>query len=407
MEFRKTRKPSTTFCVLLAICITFAATLLFVYFCNDGVVFIPKSQFGDVNKALMVGEIANYIDTEFYGDAPSTDELLNIAAKAMVEALNDPYAEYFTPEEWEEYYKSFYGGYVGIGIIITPPDDVGVTINSVFEDSPADKAGLKAGDIITKVNGETVVGADDDTLNQMLSGEEGDVINLTILRKTETLEISVTVGLVPLKYVHSRMIDDTGYILIDMFGDTTAADFQAAIDDLAEQGMDSLIIDLRDNPGGSLNSVVACVDAILNEGIIVTIGRSPDEASAEVYEATEGGVSVPVVVLVNGNSASASEIFAAAISENEAGILVGTTTYGKGIVQTTLPVLSSGGYLKITTDAYFTPKGNSIHGKGVKPDFVVILPSELSKYPISEIPFEKDAQLQKALEQVKQMLQDN
>jgi carboxyl-terminal processing protease len=112
-------------------------------------------------------------------------------------------------------------------------------------------------------------------------------------------------------------------------------------------------------------------------------------------------------VLVNGNSASASEIFAAAISENEAGILVGTTTYGKGIVQTTLPVLSSGGYLKITTDAYFTPKGNSIHGKGVKPDFVVILPSELSKYPISEIPFEKDAQLQKALEQVKQMLQDN
>jgi carboxyl-terminal processing protease len=296
---------------------------------------------------------------------------------------------------------------VGIGIIITPPDDVGVTINSVFEDSPADKAGLKAGDIITKVNGETVVGADDDTLNQMLSGEEGDVINLTILRKTETLEISVTVGLVPLKYVHSRMIDDTGYILIDMFGDTTAADFQAAIDDLAEQGMDSLIIDLRDNPGGSLNSVVACVDAILNEGIIVTIGRSPDEASAEVYEATEGGVSVPVVVLVNGNSASASEIFAAAISENEAGILVGTTTYGKGIVQTTLPVLSSGGYLKITTDAYFTPKGNSIHGKGVKPDFVVILPSELSKYPISEIPFEKDAQLQKALEQVKQMLQDN
>ena len=216
---------------------------------------------------------------------PSTDELLNIAAKAMVEALNDPYAEYFTPEEWEEYYKSFYGGYVGIGIIITPPDDVGVTINSVFEDSPVDKAGLKAGDIITKVNGETVVGADDDTLNQMLSGEEGDVINLTILRKTETLEISVTVGLVPLKYVHSRMIDDTGYILIDMFGDTTAADFQAAIDDLAEQGMDSLIIDLRDNPGSSLNSVVACVDAILNEGIIVTIGRSPDEASAEVYEA--------------------------------------------------------------------------------------------------------------------------
>jgi carboxyl-terminal processing protease len=393
--------------VLLAICITFAATLTFVYLFNDGVVFIPKSQFGDVNQALMVGEIANYIDNYFYGEAPTTQELMDTAARAMVASLNDPYAEYFTPEEWDEYYNAFYGGFTGLGIVITPPDDVGVKISTVMEDSPAEKAGVKSGDIITLVNGETVVGVDDATLSEMLAGEEGEKVDLTILRGKETLTITVTYGMVMLKYVHSEMIETTGYILIDMFGDTTDIDFQNAIDDLTEQGMTSLVVDLRDNPGGSLISVVECVDSILNEGRITSVGRNPEDEDTEKFDAIEGGISVPLVVLVNGNSASASEIFAAAIKENNAGIIIGNRTYGKGIVQTTLPLASSGGFLKITTDAYFTPKGNNIHGKGVEPDITVSLSAEFDDYQISEIPFERDTQLQKALEQLATMLEDD
>lgn len=360
------------FPIVITAILSVAATLLTVFIVNGGVIFFPG--LGARYDAVMgIGEVISTVNTEFYGEQPTDEMLISSAAKAIVSSLNDPYAQYFTADEYDSYRRNINGSYSGLGIMVTVPDDTGSLIVGVYEDSPAAAAGLKTDDIITHVNDNAVAGIEMSELSDMLSGADGDTIKLTVLREGSKIELQATFGAVIVHNVHHEMIDSTGYILIDMFSDSAPDDFDAAINDLKAAGMDSLVIDLRNNPGGSLNSVIAIADSLLNEGTIVSIGRSMTDRNLITYEAESGGISVPVAVLVNENSASASEILAAAVKENGIGAVIGTQTYGKGIVQTSMP-MRSGGWLKLTTDAYFTPDGNNIHGSGVTPDIIIEAP---------------------------------
>ncbi len=360
------------FSTVITIILSVAATLIMVSVINGGTVFFPASP--DNREAVeALGEVVSSIKSEFYGELPNDETLVNAASKGMVSTLNDPYAQYFTASEYDSYRRDINGSYSGLGVLISVPDENGALITEVYEDSPAETAGIISGDIVTHVDGVSVIGMDMSALSNALSGEIGDVLQITILRNDETMELSVTLGEVIVHNVHYEMIDTTGYIIIDMFSESAPNDFDNAIASLKNDGMNSLIIDLRDNPGGSLNSVIRIADSILNEGVIVSIGKSMDDRDLITYEAEDGGIGVPIAVLVNGNSASASEILAAAITENNVGAVIGTQTYGKGIVQTSMP-MEYGSWLKLTTDAYFTPDGNNIHGFGVTPDIEVTPP---------------------------------
>ena len=233
------------------------------------------------------------------------------------------------------------------------------------------------GDIITAVNGTNVANMDQDDLRALIDAKKADGVQLSILRGSETLDITVTGGNITVKHVDSALFNDrTGYIYVSMFTGNCADEFENAIKDLKSRNMKSLVIDLRNNPGGSLDIVVRVGEILLGKGMrIVSVGPT-DSTEETVYNGKGSAIGVPVAVIVNENSASASEILAAAIQENEIGVVVGTNTYGKGVVQTTSYIESTGGWLKITTDAYYTPNGNNINGVGISPDILMELPEQ-------------------------------
>ncbi len=400
---RPTKKiGSSSFKTIMTILLSVLATVMFFYIMNDGILFIKGSIYGDLTDVIPVCEVIDNIEKEFYshdGNAPDKDELVETAMKAIVDSLEDPYSNYFTAEEYEDYRKSVSGSFSGVGIVVNKPDENGALISKVYEDSPAEKAGLKAGDIITAINGTDVRGAKLESVSELIKGKDGDPVEFKIMRSDEELTITAYFGQVTVKTVMSKMLDDNiGYIYIDQFADNTDKEFDEAIDKL--KGMKSLIIDLRNNPGGYLTSVVKVADTILDSGTIVSIGNTLEDSDLEIYSAGKGGLDVKIALLINSNSASASEILAAAIKENDAGVLIGTTTYGKGIVQSTGKLYSTDGYLKLTTDAYYTPDGNDIHKKGVGPDVYIELPSELDKYDVTTLPYDKDVQLQRAVSEL-------
>lgn len=393
---------SSSFKTIMTILLSVLATVMFFYIMNDGILFIKGSIYGDLTDVIPVCEVIDNIEKEFYsndGNVPSKDELVETAMKAIVDSLEDPYSTYFTAEEYDDYRKSVSGSFSGIGILVNKPDENGALISKVYEDSPGEKAGLKAGDVITAINGTDIRGAKLESVSELIKGEDGDAVEFKVMRADEELTITAYFGQVTVKTVTSKMLDDNiGYIYIDQFADNTGEEFDEAIEKL--KGMKSLIIDLRNNPGGYLTSVVKVADTILDSGTIVSIGNTLEDPDLEIYSAEKGGLDVEIAVLINSNSASASEILAAAIKENDAGVLIGTTTYGKGIVQSTGKLYSTDGYLKLTTDAYYTPDGNDIHKKGVEPDVYIELPSELAKYDVTTLPYDKDVQLQRAVSEL-------
>lgn len=373
-------------------------------------VILTADEYANLREVASLSELADKIESEFYGEMPSRDELLSAAAKGMVGTLNDPYASYFTNEEYEQYLSELNGEYSGVGILIAQPDETGAKVLEVYEGNPASEAGVEAGDIITHIDGEPIAGMLLSDVSYLMNGENGTVVKLTIARadehgKESTHEISVTRAVVNIQRVHYALYNQrTGYIRIDMFTGNCESEFETALRALQDRGMKSLVIDLRNNPGGSLNAVLSVADALLGQCDIVSIRGNGDD-KGEVYTSNAKGVTVPIAVLVNENSASASEILAAAIQDNDAGIVVGMQTFGKGIVQTTYRLESNGGWLKLTTDGYYTPNGESIHGVGVMPDIVIDLPEELKSLTIAQLCSDhqsEDAQLWAALNYVRE-----
>lgn len=387
--------------ILITAFVTATITLNVLKAKHKNEVVMSTAEYAALSDLLVFNEAIDKISNEFFYDPPTREELLDAALDGMVNSLDDRYAHYYTAEEYEKYLSNINGQYSGVGMIVGQPVEQGAPVLKIYDNTPAAAGGVLPGDIITAVDGQSILGLELDDIASAISREIGASVALTLLRGTETIQISLVSANISISHVDYKLFNmRTGYIKITMFTGNCAEEFKEAIKDLEDRGMKSLVIDLRDNPGGSLSTVVSVADALLGEGTIVSM-RGRLEAEGEVFTSNRQGVSVPIAVIVNENSASASEILAAAVQENDAGYVVGMTTFGKGIVQTTFSLKTNGSWLTLTTDGYFTPAGNSIHGTGVVPDIEVDLPDELQGIPLDEINQDDDAQLWAALDYVR------
>lgn len=338
--------------------------------------------------------LENMIDEEYLGEI-STDKLEEGVYAGLIYGLGDVYSRYYTKDEYEQESVITEGSYVGIGVAMQKYTAGGVQIVECYKGSTAEEAGVKVDDVITAINGEDITDTElQDVVSMIKDNEDKDVV-LTVQRKGEdTQEITVKVSNVELPSVFGEMLDEnTGYIQITEFKGVTVEQYEEIFADLKEQGMERLVVDLRDNPGGLLNVVCDILRDILPEGLIVYTEDKNGNRSEETCDG-KNPLDMPLAVLVNGNSASASEIFAGAVKDYGLGTIVGTTTYGKGVVQS-IRQLSDGSAVKLTIANYYTPKGNSINKTGIRPDVEVELSPELLNQ--EEITHEEDNQLQAAL----------
>ena len=338
--------------------------------------------------------LENMIDEEYLGEI-STDKLEEGVYAGLIYGLGDVYSRYYTKDEYEQESVTTEGSYVGIGVAMQKYTAGGVQIVECYKGSTAEEAGVKVDDVITAINGEDITDTElQDVVSMIKDNEDKDVV-LTVQRKGEdTQEITVKVSNMELPSVFGEMLDEnTGYIQITEFKGVTVEQYEEVFADLKEQGMERLVVDLRDNPGGLLNVVCDILRDILPEGLIVYTEDKNGNRSEETCDG-KNPLDMPLAVLVNGNSASASEIFAGAVKDYGLGTIVGTTTYGKGVVQS-IRQLSDGSAVKLTIANYYTPKGNSINKTGIRPDVEVELSPELLNQ--EEITHEEDNQLQAAL----------
>lgn len=356
---------------------------------------------GEMQPYVPLAEAAATIERYYYyldDGAAGEEKRIEGALRGMVEAIGDPYAKYMTAEEYDEMLEEDSGEYTGFGMSVQEPDETGSTIYKVYEGSPMAEAGVVTGDVITHVNGTPTAGL---SLEGMMAlFPEGDTasVTLTIRRGTETFAVTVTSRVVHVARVKYELLDDrVGFIRIEEFSGAVAREFSDALDALDAQGMEKLVVDVRNNPGGGLTEVLAVTDCVLDRGSLIVTIRSKTEKE-RVYRAEEDGISLPIAVLVNGRSASASELFTGALADNGKAIVVGTQTYGKGIVQSFFRLRANGGWVKLTTDAYYTPNDVCIQGVGITPDVVAEMPPELEYADLSTLNHADDPQLAAALQ---------
>ena len=324
--------------------------------------------------------------------------------KGFMSSLEDPYSTYYTKSEYTALMESSSGIYHGIGATVSQDVKTGIiTVVKPFENGPAYKAGILPGDILYMVEGEEVTGVDLSEVVSRMKGVEGTKVRISVLREGKTDPIEYTIVRQEIKVPtieHKMLADKIGYIIITEFDEITVKQFVSAVDELEKAGMKGLIVDVRNNPGGLLSSVVNILDRLLPKSLIVYTEDKYGNRLEEIAKDKDGKkINVPMAVLINGNSASASEIFAGTIQDYKIGTVVGTTSFGKGIVQKVIP-LTDGTAVKLTISKYFTPKGRNIHGTGILPDVEIDLTDELKK--LVTIPIDQDVQLQKAIEVIKE-----
>lgn len=340
-------------------------------------------------------QIQKLIDKNYLSDVDA-DALRDGIYKGYVSGLDDPYSVYYNEEETKALNETTQGEYQGIGAVLTEDADTGiVTIVQVYKDSPAEKAGVKANDILYKVDDTEMTGLDLNKVVTYIKGDKGTKVKLTVIRgdDKEQLELTATRDKIEAQTVSHKMLEDNiGYIQVTEFDSVTTDQYKSALDDLENQGMTGLVVDLRNNPGGNVSTVCDMLDMMLPEGLIVYTqdkdGNKETATSDEEHQFTK-----PLVVLMNGNSASASEIYAGAIQDYGIGKIVGTQSYGKGVVQQIFD-LGDGTSVKLTIADYYTPKGRNINGKGITPDVEV-------EYQADESNPDEDNQLDKAVEVLK------
>ena len=373
--------------------------VLVVALAAGGVKFVQQRQYNgvlsDSSHVQKIEYLEKMIDQEYLGEVDNAEMAEGIYA-GLVYGLGDVYSRYYTADEYAQETASTDGAYAGIGVSIQKNKNGGVQIAECYEGGPGAEAGLQTGDVITAINDTDVTDMELSDVVSLIRENKDKTIVLTVFRENEekSREISVDVTDVELPSVFGEMLDKkTGYIQITQFTGVTPQQYKDMFAELKDKGMERLVIDLRDNPGGLLTSVCDILREILPEGLIV---YTEDKYGNREEENCDGKhqLDMPLAVLVNENSASASEIFAGAVQDHEVGTIIGTTTYGKGVVQE-LRQLSDGSAVKLTVSNYYTPNGNSINKVGIKPDVEVKLASELLNK--DEITHEEDNQLQKAL----------
>lgn len=379
----------------LAMFIAVIGTVTGIYYSGINLMIGGNTSDSGIDQKLTYLE--QLIDAYYlYSDDVTEETLKEGIYTGYINALSDPYSVYFDAEATKALYESTEGEYSGIGVVFSQNMNTKIsTAVRVYKDSPAEEAGMEKGDILYKVNGRDITSEElTDVVNE-IRGEEGTTVELTVMRGSDMKEVTmeVTRRKIEVETVTYEMKEDNiGYICVTEFDKVTYKQFEEALSDLNSQGMNGLVIDLRSNPGGNLSTVVKMLDLMLPEGIVV---YTEDKNGEKVEYTSDADLEYagPLAVLVNGYSASASEIFAGAIQDYEAGIIVGTTSYGKGVVQQLLP-LSDGTCVKLTVSEYFTPNGRNIHGVGIEPDVEIV-------YEADEENSEADNQLDAAIAEVR------
>ena len=373
--------------------------ILVVTLAVGGVKFVQQRQYNgvlsDTSHVQKIEYLEKLIDQEYLGEVDN-DEMAEGVYAGLVYGLGDVYSRYYTADEYAQETASTDGAYAGIGVSIQKNKNGGVQIAECYEGGPGADAGLQTGDVITAINDTDVTDMELSDVVSLIRENKDKTIVLTVFRENEekSREISVDVTDVELPSVFGEMLDKkTGYIQITQFTGVTPQQYKDMFAELKDKGMERLVIDLRDNPGGLLTSVCDILREILPEGLIVYTEDKDGNREEETCDG-KNKLNMPLAVLVNENSASASEIFAGAVQDHGVGTIVGTTTYGKGVVQE-LRQLSDGSAVKLTVSNYYTPNGNSINKVGIKPDVEVKLASVLLNK--DEITHEEDNQLQEAL----------
>lgn len=387
--------------VLITNVITFGASNLVSLGLGNKVI-IGKQENELLQKFKKMFVVKDILEKE-YVDPIDENKLVEGAVAGLVSGIGDPYTEYMTAEEYAQSTERMEGEYAGVGLVVTMLDDK-VIVVSPIEDTPGDRAGIKSGDVIIGVDDKSVSGKDLNDVVSMMKGKPGTSVKLTIIKSGATVPTDVTIVRenIVLDPIKSEMLkDDIGYIRITTFNqDNVASSFKKALENLKSQGMEGLILDLRDNGGGLLSECKEVADELLGEGTIVyTIDN---QGRKEVLTSDKNKLEVPIVVLVNGGTASASEIVSGAIKDTKSGTLVGTRTFGKGLVQTIIPLTMDKSAVKVTIARYYTPSGVCIQGKGIDPDVVIDLSDELKRK--IDLTKQEDVQLGKAVEVIKQQM---
>lgn len=343
--------------------------------------------------------IKKIINEDFLGEVDET-KLTEAAIKGYVEGLDDEYTEYFTKEEMEEFKTETEGNYVGIGIyMLKNTKDNNIIVLSAIKGSPAEEAGLKTGDIIKKVNDKEYTAEEFEKIASDIKGKAGSKVKLEIQRGEETLTFEIERKKIELYPIESEVLEnDIGYINISSFCEDCSSKFKENYDKLKKKNIKSLVIDLRNNGGGIVDEALEILDSVLDKDsiMLITANKKGEEKIEKAKK--KPTIEVPIVVLVNENTASSSEIFAAALKENNKAKIIGTKTYGKGVIQESI-TLSDGSGIKITTEEYYTPNRNKINKIGITPDIEVDLEEKTKN--ITEISRDQDTQLKKAIETLK------
>ena len=365
---RKSLSSKTFITVLL----TFIATVLFfvILFCV---------LFGDLaGTYLKLAQIDLLVKNNYYGETENS-ELDTAVCEGYISSLEDDYADYYPLEESKEKFDGFDGNTLGMGVVLTlHPDDYNYYIISVSKDSPADKAGIKPTDRIVKINGQSIDKENYGELYNNLKGEEGESVALTLLCDEKEIVTEVIFENYIVQSVYYRMIGEYGYVQITTFNGSTVLQFTDAVEELINDGAKALIFDLRDNGGGTTDSVAAMVDYLVPQGDILS-AKYIDGSEEVLYTSDNNEINIPMVALVNKNTASSSEIFAASIRDFDKGILIGNTTFGKGIMQRTYKLID-GSAVKFTVARYFTNSGFDYDGVGLTPDINVDMNEYQQKY---------------------------
>ena len=401
-EKRKYNIYKTIMIIVLTAFITFIITALVGYNYvtkGDGAKLLVRETSSNQDLIVQLEKYKSIID-EFYLGEVNEEDLKEGAIKGYIEGLGDPYTEYISKEEMKEYMEDTLGNYVGIGIYMLLDEENGkIKVLAPMKGSPAETVGIKSGDIIETVDGEEYTKDEMSEVANKIKGKEGTTVKIGIKRGEENLEFEVTRQNIKVNPVEGKILENNiGYIQFASFDETTYEDFKAKYEELKNQGITSLIIDLRNNGGGLVDQATDIADLFVEKDTPLLYEVDKDGNEEVIKAENDVTINMPTIILTNENTASASEILAGALKDLGKAKIVGTKTYGKGIIQQIIP-LSDGSGIKITTEEYQTPNRNKIHEVGIEPDETVELPETVTN--VLEILEDQDTQLQKAIELLK------
>lgn len=347
----------------------------------------------NINKMIYLDKV---LSEKYYKDVDE-QQLWDTAFKGLFAGTGDTYTKYYTKKEFKSYMEGYEGSYSGIGVQIMNNKKNQVVVDSVFQNTPAEQAGIKPGDIIISIGGKDSTNMDVSDASGLIRGDSGTKVKIVVLRKGKKLTFNITRKTIEQKRVSSKMIGDVGYIAVTEFDENVGRDFEKSYRTLQKKNMKALVIDLRNNPGGLVDEAEDIANLMLKRDSIIISTTNKSGKVAEDRDTTDEYISIPVAVLVNENSASASEILSCALQDNGIAKIVGVKSYGKGIIQTINP-FNDGSGATITSDEYVSPKGNKIHKKGITPDITV--KAEFKK-PIAQLDLKEDNQLMEAVKYLK------